>query len=180
MHIEGRLNYFNGGSFQALEIPYKSGELSMIVLLPNDAAGLPALEQSLTATGVQQWLSQLRGGQKVIVTLPRFKMSNQFSLNGALTALGMRAAFDRTLADFSPMTGKRDLWISDAIHKAYIDVNEQGTEAAAATGIVMRGMAMAREQPPVVFRADHPFLFLIRDNRSGAVLFLGRLTDPTK
>jgi serpin B len=77
------------------------------------------------------------------------------------------------------MTGKRDLWISDAIHKAYIDVNEQGTEAAAATGIVMRGMAMSREQPPIVFRADHPFLFLIRDNRSGTVLFLGRLADPT-
>ena len=179
MHMEGRLNYFNGGNFQTLEIPYKSGELSMVVVLPNDAAGLPALEQSLTAAGVEQWLSQLRGGQKVIVTLPRFKMTNRFSLNGALTALGMRAAFDRTLADFSPMTGKRDLWISDAIHKAYIDVNEQGTEAAAATGIVMRGMAMSREQPPIVFRADHPFLFLIRDNRSGTVLFLGRLADPT-
>ena len=180
MHREGRFSYFNGGSFQALEIPYKSGELSMVVLLPNDAAGLPALEQSLTSAGVEQWLGQLRGGQKVIVTLPRFKMTNQFSLNGALTALGLRSAFDRTLADFSPMTGKRDLWISDAVHKAYIDVNEQGTEAAAATGIVMRGMAMTREQPPVVFRADHPFLFLIRDNRSGGVLFMGRLTEPTK
>jgi serpin B len=107
-------------------------------------------------------------------------MTEQFSLNGALTALGMQRAFDRKLADFSPMTGKRDLWISAAIHKAYIDVNEAGTEAAAATAVVMRSMAVAREQPPSVFRADHPFLFVIRDNRSGAMLFMGRLADPTK
>jgi serpin B len=78
------------------------------------------------------------------------------------------------------MTGKRDLWISAAIHKAFVDVNEEGTEAAAATGIVMRSMAVTRQQPPIVFRADHPFLFLIRDNRSGGILFMGRVTDPTK
>jgi serpin B len=78
------------------------------------------------------------------------------------------------------MTGKRDLWISAAIHKAYIDVNEEGTEAAAATGIVMRSMIAARPEPPIVFRADHPFLFLIRDNHSGAILFMGRVNDPTK
>ena len=180
MHLEGRFSYFNGGTFQALEIPYKSGDLSMIVLLPNDVADLASLEQSLTAASAQQWMSQLRGGPKVILTLPSFKMTEQFSLNRALAALGMRQAFEQKLADFSPMTGKRDLWISAAIHKAYIDVNEEGTEAAAATAVVMRSMAMAREQPPIVFRADHPFLFVIRDNRSGAILFMGRLTDPTK
>jgi serpin B len=180
MHLEGRFNYFSGGTFQALEIPYKSGDLSMIVLLPNAVAGLPALEQSFTSASAQQWLSQLRPGPKVILTLPRFKMTEQFSLNGALTALGMQHAFEQKLADFSPMTGKRDLWISAAIHKAYIDVNEEGTEAAAATAVVMRSMAMAREQPPIIFRADHPFLFVIRDNRSAAILFMGRLTDPTK
>jgi serpin B len=180
MHRTATFNYFNGGTFQALEIPYKTGELSMIVLLPNDAAGLPALEQSLTAASVQQWLSQLRGGGKVILTLPKFKMTEKFELNSALSALGMRQAFDKNTANFSAMTGKRDLWISAAVHKAYIDVNEEGTEAAAATGLVMYSMAMARPQPPLVFRADHPFLFLIRDNRSGGILFLGRLTDPTK
>jgi len=78
------------------------------------------------------------------------------------------------------MTGKRDFWISAAIHKAYVDVNEEGTEAAAATGIMVGAMAVARPQPPIVFRADHPFLFLIRDNRSGAILFMGRVADPTK
>jgi serpin B len=180
MHQTAKLNYFSGGSFQAVEIPYKSGELSMIVLLPNDAAGLPALEQSLTAANVQQWLSQLRGGTKVILTLPKFKMTQQFFLGGTLSAMGMAQAFQKGAADFSGMTGKRDFWISAAIHKAFIDVNEEGTEAAAATGIVMRSMAMQREQPPIVFRADHPFVFLIRDNRSGGILFMGRVADPTK
>ena len=78
------------------------------------------------------------------------------------------------------MTGERDLWISSVVHKAFVDVNEEGTEAAAATGTVMRSMAMAYERPPVVFQADHPFLFLIRDNRSGGILFMGRVADPTK
>ena len=180
MHLTTKLGYFNGGTFQAVDIPYKSGELSMVVLLPNDAAGLPALEQSLTADNAKQWLSQLRPGSKIVLTLPKFKMTQQFQLNGTLSAMGMAQAFDKSAADFSGMTGKRDLWISAAIHKAYIDVNEEGTEAAAATGIVMRSMAMARQEPPIVFRADHPFLFLIRDDRSGAILFMGRVTDPTK
>ena len=180
MHLTARLNYFNGGTFQAAEIAYKSGELSMIVLLPNDGAGLPALEQSLTAANAQQWFSQLRGGAKIILTLPKFKMTQQFQLGNTLRAMGMAQAFQKGAADFSAMTGKRDFWISAAIHKAYIDVNEEGTEAAAATGIVMRSMAMQREQPPIIFRADHPFLFVIRDNRSGGILFMGRVTDPTK
>jgi serpin B len=180
MHQTARLNYFNGSSFQAAEIPYKSGELSMIVLLPNDDAGLPALEQSLTAAQVQQWLSQLRGGAKLILTLPKFKMTQQFELGGTLSAMGMAQAFQKGAADFSGMTGTRDFWISAAVHKAFIDVNEEGTEAAAATGIVMRSMAMQHEQPPIVFRADHPFVFLIRYNRSGAILFMGRVEDPTK
>jgi serpin B len=180
MHIQDKFRYFNGGTFQALDIPYKSAELSMIVLLPNDAGGLPALEQSMTAANVQQWLNQLRPGQKVILTLPRFKMTRQFELAGTLGALGMAQAFQQGRADFSGMTANRDLWISAVVHKAFIDVNEEGTEAAAATGIVMRSMAMQREQPPIVFRADHPFVFLIRDNVSGSILFMGRVADPTK
>ena len=180
MHIQDKFRYFNGGTFQALDIPYKSAELSMIVLLPNDAGGLPALEQSMTAANVQQWLNQLRPGQKVILTLPRFKMTRQFELAGTLGALGMAQSFQQGRADFSGMTANRDLWISAVVHKAFIDVNEEGTEAAAATGIVMRSMAMQREQPPIVFRADHPFVFLIRDNVSGSILFMGRVADPTK
>jgi serpin B len=153
----------------------------MIVFLPNEVGGLPALEQALTAASLQQWLGQLMRGTEIIVTFPKFKMTQQFELGDTLAKMGMKQAFEKDAADFSGMTGKRDLWISAAVHKAYVDVNEEGTEAAAATGITMTmNMAMANQRQPTIFRADHPFLFLIRDNRSGAILFMGRVTDPTK
>ena len=180
MHREGGFNYFDGGTFQILEIPYKSAELSMIVLLPNEVGGMFALEQSLTAPNTRQWLGQLRPVPKVILTLPKFKMTRQFELQDTLGSMGMTLAFDAH-ADFSGMTGNRDFFISAVIHKAYIDVNEEGTEAAAATAVVMRSMMARMQQPaPPVFRADHPFIFLIRDNRSGGILFIGRVADPTK
>jgi serpin B len=178
MHRADSFSYFDGGTFQVLEIPYKSKELSLIVLLPKDRGGLPALEQSLTASNTQQWLSQLVQRDKVIVALPKFKSTQQFELGATLGAMGMAQAFSAS-ADFSGMTGKRDFAISEVIHKAYIDVNEEGTEAAAATAVVFRALAMRGpvEQPPV-FRADHPFIFLIRDNRSSSILFMGRTADP--
>jgi serpin B len=178
MHRIGSFNYFDGGSFQILEIPYKSKELSLVVLLPKDRNGLPALEQSLTASNMRQWLSQVAQLDKVIVALPKFKSTQQFELGATLGAMGMAQAFTGG-ADFSGMTGKHDLAISEVIHKAYIDVNEEGTEAAAATAVGMRAMAMRGpvEQPPV-FRADHPFIFVIRDNRSSSILFMGRMADP--
>jgi serpin B len=180
MHREGAYNYFNGGTFQVLEIPYRGAELSMIVFLPKDPGGLPALEQSLTPPELTRWLSELHAESKVILTLPKFKMTREFELDKALIAMGMKQAFARG-ADFSAMTGKRDLWISAAIHKAYVDVDEEGTEAAAATTTVFKTLSMRAPQPePIVFRADHPFLFLIRDNRSRGILFMGRVADPTK
>jgi serpin B len=176
----GDYNYFDGDTFQALELPYQTGELSMIVFLPKDVAGLPALERSFTAANAQKWLSQLQSTDKIHVSFPKFKMTDQFRLNDALTALGVKQAFQKDAADFSGMTGGRDLFISAAVHKAYISVDEKGTEAAAATGIIMEATAMQHEPPPLIFRADHPFLFLIRDNKSGGILFMGRVTDPTK
>jgi serpin B len=178
MHREGRFSYFDGGTFQILEIPYKSKELSMIVFLPKDAGGLSALEQSITGSNLQQWLGKLGSVPKVIVTLPKFKMTQQFELGSTLSAMGMPQAFSGS-ADFSGMTGHRDFAISEVIHKAYVDVNEEGTEAAAATAVTMRALAMrAPEGPPPVFRADHPFVFMIRDNRSSSILFMGRMADP--
>ncbi|MFZ1939907.1 MAG: serpin family protein [Terracidiphilus sp.] len=179
MHESSNFNFFDDTSFQALELPYKGNALSMVVLLPKDVAGLPALEQSLTPATLTGWLGNLRSAPKVIVSLPRFTMTQQFELSSALSAMGMQLAFTGA-ADFSGMDGERDFTISAAIHKAFIDVNETGTEAAAATSIIMRATAMRVEPPPMVFNADHPFLFLIRDMRSGSILFLGRVTDPTK
>jgi serpin B len=181
MHRQGEFKYLNGGSFQALEIPYKSGELSMIVFLPNDVGGLPALEAQMTEANAGKWLSGMEPGRKVILTLPKFKMTREFELAETLGSMGMPLAFERAGADFSGMTGKSDLWISAVIHKAFVDVNEEGTEAAAATGVIMRNAMARRVEPtPVIFRADHPFVFVIRDNRSGGILFMGRVSDPTK
>jgi serpin B len=180
MHRTGKYGYFDGGTFQMLELPYKSGDLSMVVLLPNDVAGLAALEHSLTSANLEKWFGEYRAERQAMVTLPKFAMTQKFTLKETLEKLGMKLAFEPGAADFSGMTGKKDLWISDAIHKAFVDVNEEGTEAAAATGLVFRATAMAHEPPPVTFRADHPFVFMIRDNKSGGILFMGRVTDPTQ
>ncbi len=182
MHRTGGYSYYDGGTFQALELPYSGNEISMVVLLPKQTDGLAALEHSFASGVAGEWIRKLEPVDKVILTLPRFTMTQQFELNSALSAMGMAQAFSGT-ADFSGMTGKPDFSISAAIHKAYIDVNEKGTEAAAATSIVMRATAMRREfpePPPIVFRADHPFLFILLDTRSGSMLFLGRVADPTK
>jgi serpin B len=179
MHREGSFGYFDGGSFQVLEIPYKSNELSLIVLLPKERSGLSGLENSMTASNMQQWLKQVAPVPKVIVTIPKFKSTQEFELSSALRSLGMPQAFASN-ADFSGMTGKPDFAISAVIHKAFVDVNEEGTEAAAATAVTMRALAMRAPgpPPPPVFRADHPFIFLIRDNGSRSILFMGRMTDP--
>ena len=182
MNRDGGYLYYNGGTFLELEMPYKGEELAMIILLPNEIDGLPALEKSFTAAAASEWMQKLEPVGKVILTLPRFTMTQQFELSSTLSAMGMAQAFSDA-ADFSGMTGKPDFTISAAIHKAFIDVNEQGTEAAAATAIEMLATAMQRpnnEPPPIIFDADHPFLFLIRDKSTGAILFLGRMTNPTK
>jgi len=148
----------------------------MIVLLPKQTGALADLEEALNFDNLSQWLAELRR-RKVIVSIPKFKMTSRFSLANVLASMGMTNAFSPSAADFSAMTGKKDLFISAVIHKAYVDVNEEGTEAAAATGIVAGITAVGPERIPV-FRADHPFLFLIRDNRSAAILFLGRMINP--
>jgi len=184
MHLNEGFDYFDGGTFQVLEIPYESRELSMIVFLPREIDGLPALEQSLTASNMKQWLNQLHWVHEVILTMPKFQITRQFGLADTLNAMGMPRAFDVNKADFSGMTGKKELFISAVIHKAFIDVDEKGTEAAASTAVVMKAPTAVpprfQPPPPPVFRVDHPFVFLIRDNRSGGILFMGRVTDPTK
>ena len=108
--------------------------------------------------------------------IPRFKLTETMQLNAALSSLGMPSAFAPNKADFAGMNGKRNLFISAALHKAFVDVNEEGTEAAAATGIVVGVTSLPPR--PKVFRADHPFVFLIRDQQSGSILFIGRMVNP--
>lgn len=170
-------NYGETDDCQVLELPYAGGDLSMVVLLPRDRGGLEALERGLSASAFAQYLSNLRT-MKVEVSLPKFKVTSKFSLKDALTAMGMPLAFTYD-ADFSGMTGNKELYISAVLHKAFVDVNEEGTEAAAATAVVMTlKSAPALREKPKVFRADHPFVLIIRDKRSASVLFLGRVANP--
>lgn len=178
MHREGDFHYAQGGGFQAIELPYAGSELSLAVILPRKKDGLPALERSLAAPSLAEWLSRLRREHDVTVELPRFTIAWHGVLRDALALLGMADAFRLPPADLSGMTGKLGLFIGEVIHKTRIDVTEEGTEAAAATALTAPEAAPPGADEPLVFRADHPFLFLLRDRRSGSILFLGRLMDP--
>jgi serpin B len=178
MHQTQRLRFSASDGVQLLELPYgKTGSLSMLILLPKAIDGLGALEKLLTSENLQTWSAGLQT-RLVKVDLPKFKTTSQFSLGDVLESIGMSLAFSDK-ADFSGMSTEEQLFISDVIHKAFVDVNEEGTEAAAATAIAMRAAAMRpRPEEPVEFRADHPFVFLIRDNRTQSILFLGRMVNP--
>ncbi len=176
MNRTGSYKYFEGNGFQALTLPYKGNDLSMVVFLPRQPNGLPAFEKTLTFENLTTWTTQ-GSAREVQVGLPKFKLTSSFGLGQQLGALGMSLAFTPQ-ADFSGMCTAEQLFISSVVHKAFVDVNEEGTEAAAATGVLMQTTSIRQPTQPVVFRADHPFLFVIRDNRSGAVLFFGRVTNP--
>ena len=165
---------------QLLELPYVGNELSMLVILPSKSSSLMVLEKNLSAASLQHWRGQMYM-REIELYLPTFKITwGISSLVKPLTALGMRTPFTDT-ADFGGMDGHKDLFISDILHKAFVDVTEEGTEAAAATAALMRAKSADAPQPPPpeLFRADRPFLFLIQENRTGSILFLGRVTDPT-
>lgn len=168
---------FRYGKFEdmsALEMDYVGEDLSMVILLPDKHGGLADLEDKLNVANLDKWLGGMHK-TKVDVTLPRFKIEYGEELSKVLSEMGMPSAFDSG-ADFSGMTGGRDLFISKVIHKAMIDVNEEGTEAAAVTVVVME--KTAAKPMNIEFHADHPFVYMIRDKKTGGILFMGRLTDP--
>lgn len=172
MRQAASFGYAETADMRILELPYVGEDLAMTFLLPADPGGLAALEAALTVENLERWMGDL-WETDVEVYLPRFKVTGAFELSQALMSLGMVDAFGR--ADFSGMDGTRSLFISAVVHQAFVEVNEEGAEAAAATAVIMaRGMPMPRP----VFRADHPFLFLLRDRRTGGILFLGRVADP--
>jgi serine protease inhibitor len=177
MNLTDNFGYTESDGLQLLELPYTGGDLSMVVLLPAETNSFKDFEDALSAEKLTGWLGQARK-QKVNVFLPKFKLTQQFALADTLAAMGMTSAFTES-ADFSGMDGAHDLFISAVIHKAFVEVNEEGTEAAAATGVTVQVSGVMRPISIPEFRADHPFLFLIRDVHSGSILFLGRVTDPT-
>lgn len=169
------------GRLQVLELPYAGGELSMVVLLPSEKWGMAGLEKDLTPANLAAWTSG-QTEETVNVFLPKFTQTwGAADLTGALQAMGMREAFVENQARFDGITdAKPNPHIGMVLHKAFVEVNEEGTEAAAVTAIVLRDPKAVPEDRPVVFRADRPFLYAIRHNASGAILFLGRVMDPTK
>jgi serpin B len=174
MHQIESFGYAEGEGYQAVELPYDGHEMSMVIILP-ERDRFDEFESSLDGNRVQEIISDLTD-REVALKIPSFEFDSRFELGQALEELGMPAAFSGA-ADFSGMTGTKDLFISDVLHKAFVSVDEQGTEAAAATAVVMvEGEEMPAD--PVAVDVDHPFLLMIRDIETGTLLFVGRVLNP--
>jgi len=172
MNREGGYSYVKGSGYQAIELPYSGNEIAMDIIMP-DAGQFNTFESSMTADKISGIIGNLKSNF-LDLTMPKFQFDSSFSLNDTLSAMGMPVAFSDK-ADFSGITGNLDLHISDVVHKAFVAVDEEGTEAAAATGVVI-GVAAA---PADSMMVDKPFIFLIRDIKTGAILFVGRVLNPT-
>ncbi|CAL1596614.1 unnamed protein product [Knipowitschia caucasica] len=182
MHQKSKfpLTYISEASCQVIDLPYKGKELSMLVFLPNDiedgSTGLEKLEEQLTYENFVEWTRpDMMDEVEVQVGFPRFKMEEKYDMKNVLTSMGMVDAFDMGKSDFSGMSPANDLFLSKVVHKAFVEVNEEGTEAAAATAAIMMLRCAMR---PAAFIADHPFLFFIRHNATNSVLFAGRYCSP--
>ncbi len=185
MTSQRHYGYAETADYQAISIPYEKNDLSMLVILPQNGK-MAAVETGLSAekfVGIKHSLVS----QDVQLFLPKFKFDTDYNMNKTLAAMGMPTAFNAGAADFTGMydknkAGGENLYIGLVIHKAYIDVNEEGTEAAAATGVAMQATSAApgAYEPPKIFNADHPFIFAIVHNSSSSILFMGKVNDPAK
>ncbi|MCK4597226.1 serpin family protein, partial [bacterium] len=160
--------------FQVVDLLYGDGAYSMTLFVPGEHMDINALIAQFTPENVNDWLSQF-SSDSVNVFIPRFKLEYDRELKDDLTALGMGIAFDPDWADFRNMYSTRHVWISKVKHKTFVEVNEEGTEAAAVTSVEM----YTDSGGPPTFRADRPFVFMIRENESGTILFIGKIVDPT-
>jgi serpin B len=175
MRLQARLGYVAGEGYQVAQLLYAGGRLAMAIILPDGP--LDSVEDALVARGLSGLLTGLAQA-RVHLSLPRFTATTRANLRPALESLGIDLAFRPDQADFSGITTADRLSLSAAVHQAHIDVDEQGTEAAAATAVVMRASAALAGDPPVTMVVDRPFLFAITDTQTGLPLFLGRITDP--
>jgi serpin B len=178
MYRKDPFRYLETATFQAVDLPYKDERLSMSLFLPKRRDGLAAFEAELSEAGLRSWLERLDAAQprEVRLHLPKLEIKQEYDLVPPLRSLGINSAFTPNRADLRGIA-EADLFISQVIHKTFLRVDEKGTEAAAATGIEIE-VTSAPLVPPITFRADHPFFFVIRDKTSGAILFLGRIAAP--
>jgi serpin B len=176
-------DYVENADFQLAQFPYKDNEVSMVVIVPKKSGNLAEVEKKLSAKALAQALA-LAAPRDLRVKLPKFKLTERVGLKRELTNLGMKLAFISGAGDFTAMevkkTGVRgdSLYLSDVQHKAFVEVDEKGTEAAAATGVGGVRPVAPEPLPPLLFHANHPFLFLLRHNETGSILFMGRVVDP--
>jgi serpin B len=176
MAQSGRYLYYRGSGFQAVSLPYGSGKISMYVFLPDQETSLAGFLRGLSAASWAAWMPQFRDLPGAI-TLPRFTLSTEIALNQALQALGMGIAFDERRANFTGiLPPPQQAFISQVKHKTFIEVHEQGTEAAAATAVEMQATSAPLESFSMV--VNRPFFFAIRDNPTGSLLFLGAVVEP--
>ncbi len=175
MKLKKNLPYFSDDSLAMVALPYVGNDLQFMVILPHLKNGLPKIEAGLNSTSLAKNI-QAMSSKKVDVWLPRLDLAQDFNLGDTLKKLGMKQAFSPGQADFSGMTDQTELFISSVVHKSFLKVDEQGTEAAAATGVTIGVTSMP--SPPTMFVADHPFLFLIRQKDTGVILFMGRYENP--
>ena len=176
MHMkpkEKMFNYAETEDVQILELPYKGDDISMLIILPK-LGKLSEVEKNLTLEKLEEWKSKMKRTELSDIYLPKFEFETKYFLKDTLARMGMPTAFSPS-ADFSGMTGRRDLFISHVIHQAYVKVDEKGAEAAAATGVILRKSIPA---PEIIFKADHPFIFIIQQKSTGNILFIGRIVEP--
>lgn len=176
MSQTGDFRYFATGNVQILEMPYRGETISMVILLPRERERVQQIEEILTADSLSTWMSGLSMVKNLAVTMPRFTIRARYDLVDALRSLGVSAAFVESGADFSGMGLPERTFISEVAHEAFVEVDERGTEAAAATAVIH---TLGLKPVPVFFRADHPFIFLIRHIPTGSILFMGHVLDPT-
>ncbi len=172
MHLTDiKFNYTKTDDLQILKLPYKGNDLSMIIILPKEN-NISVVESQLNQLNLTKWINDLNEIE-ININIPKFKFETEYTLNDVLEDMGMKDAFIPGIADFSGMDNTTDLYISSVLHKAFVEVNEEGTEAAAATGVIVTTRYINN-----TFNADHPFVFLIRHEETGAIIFMGKIMNP--
>jgi serpin B len=177
MRRTGHYGYAETDDLQAIQLDYAGGETSMLILLPKAIDGLGKVEADLSSKKLGETINNLKYSD-VDLSLPRFKVEQSITMGQILKAMGMKLAFNAQQADFSGMTTAQRLYIGEVLHKAFVKVDEEGTEAAAATAVAMRALAARLPEKPIEVRVDHPFLMMIRHRKTGEILFMGRVERP--
>jgi serpin B len=177
MKKEEKLDYTTNSLFSAIKMPYGKGQYNMIVMLPVTGKNSKEVIDALSANNWNNWMKTFETKDPVVVTMPRFKFAFETKLNNVLAEMGMVKAFQPNIADFSKISNE-DLYISSAIHKSFIDVNENGTEAAAVTSITFTTTSAGNEPPKTIFYVDKPFVFAITEKDTDAILFMGEVNHP--